>query len=89
MCRIGVEFVTSLRKLKADRPHLRDYPHTPTNSRHTDKNLRLVIAETPVTAINFSMKLQTSMASTLKLIAVTGAETDGRTDGRTLPSTLH
>ncbi len=31
-------------KLKADRPHPRHYPHTPTNYRHTDKHLRLVMA---------------------------------------------
>ena len=30
-------------KLKADRPHLRNYPHVPTDYRHTDKHLRLVI----------------------------------------------
>ena len=29
-------------KLKADRLHPRDYPHTPNNYRHTDKHLRLV-----------------------------------------------
>ena len=33
-------------KLKADQPHPRDYPHTPTNYRHTDKHLRLVM--TPI-----------------------------------------
>ncbi len=30
-------------KLKADRPHPRDYPHTSTNYRHTDKHLRQVM----------------------------------------------
>ncbi len=30
-------------QLKADRPHPRDYPHTPTDFRHTDKHLRLVM----------------------------------------------
>ena len=29
-------------KLKADRPHPRNYPHTPTDHRHTDKHFRLV-----------------------------------------------
>ncbi len=31
-------------KLKADRPHPRDYPHTPTDYRYTDKHFGLVIA---------------------------------------------
>ncbi len=30
-------------KLKTDRPHPCDYPHMPTNYRHTDKHLRLVM----------------------------------------------
>ncbi len=30
-------------KLKDDRPHPRDYPNMPTNYRHTDKHLRLVM----------------------------------------------
>ncbi len=30
-------------KLKADRPHPRNYPHTPTDHRHTDKHFRLVM----------------------------------------------
>ncbi len=30
-------------KLKADRPHPRNYPPTPTDYRHTDKHLRLVM----------------------------------------------
>ena len=34
-------FITG-ESLKADRPHLRNYPHTPTNYRHTDKHIRLV-----------------------------------------------
>ena len=29
--------------LKADRPHSRDYPQTPTDYRHTDNHLRLVM----------------------------------------------
>ena len=33
-------------QLKADRPHPRNYPHTPTGYRHTDKHLRLVM--TPI-----------------------------------------
>ncbi len=33
-------------KLKADRRHPRDYPHMPTDNRHTDKHLRLVM--TPI-----------------------------------------
>ncbi len=31
--------------LKADGPHSRYYPHTPTDYRHTDKHLRLVMPE--------------------------------------------
>ncbi len=34
----------SQRILKAHRPHPRNYPHTQTDSRHTDKLLRLVMA---------------------------------------------
>ena len=30
-------------KLKADRPHPRDFPHTPSDYRHTDKHLRLIM----------------------------------------------
>ena len=30
-------------KLKADRPHPHNYPHTPTDYKHTDKHLRLII----------------------------------------------
>ncbi len=30
-------------KLNADRPHPRNYPHTPTDYRHTDKHLRLLM----------------------------------------------
>ncbi len=30
-------------KLKAGRPHLCNYPHTPTDYRHTDKHIRLVM----------------------------------------------
>ena len=30
-------------ELKADRPHPRNYPHTPTDYRHTDNHLRLVM----------------------------------------------
>ena len=30
-------------KLKADRPHPRNYPHMPTDHRHTDKHFRLVM----------------------------------------------
>ena len=30
--------------LKADRPHPRNYPHGPTDYRHIDKHLRLVMA---------------------------------------------
>ncbi len=31
-------------KIKADRPHPRNYPHTPTDDRHTYQHLRLAIA---------------------------------------------
>ena len=31
-------------QLKGDRLHPRDYPHTPTDYRHTDKQLRLVMS---------------------------------------------
>ncbi len=40
-------------QLKADRPHPRDYPHTPTDYRHTDKHLRLVM--TPI-ALCFTLQ---------------------------------
>ncbi len=32
-----------LQQLKANRPYPRNYPHTPTDYRHTDKHLRLVM----------------------------------------------
>ncbi len=31
-------------QLKADQQHLCDYPHLPTDYRHTDKHLKLVMA---------------------------------------------
>ncbi len=36
--------LNALRKLKADRLHLPDYPHMPTDYRHTDKHFGLVMA---------------------------------------------
>ena len=54
--------------LKADRPHPRNYPHTPTDYRHTDKHLRLVMA--PI-ALNFSFHDRW-----------TDGRTDRQTDGR-------
>ncbi len=40
---LKMQTVLSFSKLKADRPHLRDYPHRPTDYRNTDKHLRLVM----------------------------------------------
>ncbi len=36
---------SSQNRLKADRPHPRNYPHTPTNDRHTYQHLRLAVRE--------------------------------------------
>ncbi len=36
-------------KLKADRPHPRDYPQMPTDYRHTDNHLRLVMVVVALT----------------------------------------
>ena len=40
---LSITFFSLEYKLKADRPHLRDYPPTPTDYRHKDKHLRLVM----------------------------------------------
>ena len=40
----GFVFASLGEKIKADRLHLRDYPHTPIDYRHTDKHLKLVMA---------------------------------------------
>ncbi len=64
----GVVQVISEKKrlLKADWPHLRNYPPTPTDYRHTDKHLRLVMA--PI-ALNCTRQSR-------------DRRTDGQTDGR-------
>ena len=57
-------------KLKADRPHPRDYPPTPPDYRHTDKTLELV------------MPTLYSKCEDNCLDTQTHTRTDGRTDGR-------
>ena len=59
-------------KLKADRLHPRDYPHMPTEYRHTDKHLRLVMT------LNAHCCTRQRRAP----------KTNGWMDGRMLPSTL-
>ncbi len=54
-------------KLKADRPHPHNYPPTPTDYRHTDKHLRLVM---PLIALYCTRQSRVS----------TDRRTDGRTD---------
>ncbi len=56
-------------KLKADRPHPRNYPHTATDYRHTDKHLRLVMV--------VGQTVQPWERTR------TDGQTDGRTDGQT------
>ncbi len=63
-----------MNKIKADRPHPRNYPHTPTGYRHTDKQVRLVMA------------LIAHYGSAVR--GGTDGRTDSQTDGRSLPSTL-
>ena len=36
--------MVDFQELKADQPHPRNYPHKPTDYRHTDKHIRLVMA---------------------------------------------
>ena len=55
--------------LKADRPHPRDYQHMPTDYRHTDKHIRLVMTLTDLCC----------QTSTHKR---TDRQVDRRTDGR-------
>ncbi len=57
-------------ELKADRPHPRNYPHTPTDHRHTDKHFRLV------------MTFLCSKVAVFNRRAHTDKRTDRRTDGR-------
>ena len=38
-------------KLKADRPHMCNYPQTPLDYRHTDNDLRLVMVVDPLAAL--------------------------------------
>ncbi len=58
-------------KLKADRPPTRNYPHMPTDYRHTDNHLRLVMV---------LIALYWSNGSAVREDA--DGQTDGRTDGR-------
>ncbi len=41
-----IKLIYMISKLKADRQHPRNYPHTPTDYRHTDEHLRLIM--TPI-----------------------------------------
>ncbi len=59
--------------IKADRPHPRYYPHTPTNYRHTDKLPRLAMIPIALCCTRQSRAIR----------AQTRQQTDGRTDGRT------
>ena len=65
-------------ELKADRPHPHNYPHTPTDYRHTDNNLGLVMLL--ITLDDSAVRVSTDRR--------TDGRTDGRTDRQTLPSTL-
>ncbi len=64
ICGSWKKLARNVQKLKADRPHLRKYPHTPTDYRHTDKHLGLVMA--PI-ALNCTRQSR-------------DGRTDGRTD---------
>ncbi len=66
-------------KLKADRPHPCDYPHTPTNYRQADKHLRLVI--TPI-VLYCAQQGCRSNGSAVIALTNTHTNTHGRTDGR-------
>ena len=56
-------------KLKADQPHPCDYPQMPTDCRHTDNDLGLVI-------------VVVALCCTRQSRALTDGRTDGQTDGR-------
>ena len=68
--------------LKANRLHPRNYPHAPTDYRHTVKHLRLVMTLTALCC--------TRQSRSPKRFSHESGDgwTDGQTDGRTLPSTL-
>ena len=68
-----MQFGEMHQKLKADQPHPRDYPYTPTDYRHTDKHLRLVM-----TLIALCCTRQSRAPSRES----TDKQTDGQTDGR-------
>ncbi len=57
----------SLLRLKADRPHSRNYPHMPTDYRHTDKHLRLVMTLTALYCIWHSRGQPTCQISRSKV----------------------
>ncbi len=79
---VGVTVSKTMKKLKADRPHPRNYPWTPTDFRHTDNHLRLVMV--------FVARCCTRQSRAPKPFKQESSDkqTHGRTDGRTLPSTL-
>ena len=60
--------IININKLKADRPHPRNHPHTPTDYRQPDKHLRLIM-----TLIALCCTRQTGE------LGQTGKWTDGRT----------
>ena len=69
-------------ELKADGPHLRNYPHTPTDYRYTDIPLRLL----PFVAFGKAEPLISTAAH--QKFESAHRRTNGRTDRWTLPSTL-
>ncbi len=68
-----------MKELKADRPHPRDYLHTLTDYRHTDKHLRLVII--PV-ALCCTRQSRAPSAMRVETDEQTDGQMDGQTDGR-------
>ncbi len=65
----NIDYHWTEKKLKADRPHLRTYPHTPNDYRHTDNHLGLVM-------MGVAQK-----GSDVRVVM--DGWTDRRTDGRT------
>ncbi len=66
-CKIKSPSMQNIKELKADWPHPRNYPPTPTDYRHTDNHLRLVMVV---------VALCCTRQSRVRVV------TDGRTDGR-------
>ena len=69
----------SMKKLKADRPHPRNYPQTPTDYKHTDNHLRLVM----VVLVLYCTRQSRALTNTQ-----TNKHTGRQTDGWTLSCTL-